>query len=227
MVALWYAELARDTNAAPGPRNGALGRSPARSDVRPPRSGDREAVCQRSASAGADLLAGDPARSSCAALTTLAITAASLEQFARKSAACRGPRSARSKPFGKGRGSSAMPHKRNPIGCEQIIGLARLLRGNAMAALENVALWHERDISHRRWSASCPRQLDRAHYMVRRFTRIVSGMVVLTDRMLGVLRIACAEHGVLGPGPARAGITARPTARTHLRMGPAQHDALV
>src|SRR4029077_21055052 len=83
-------------------------------------------------------------------LSTHAINAASLEEFALE---IRGLQKTEigevEEPFAKGqKGSSAMPHKRNPIGCEQICGLARLLRGNAHAAFENVALWHERDISH-------------------------------------------------------------------------------
>jgi adenylosuccinate lyase len=93
-------------------------------------------------------------------------------------------------PFGKGqKGSSAMPHKRNPIGCEQIVGLARLLRANAMAALENVALWHERDISHSSVErVILPDSFIALDHMLRRFTRIVSGMVIHTDRMLENLK---------------------------------------
>ena len=77
-----------------------------------------------------------------------------------------------------------MPHKRNPIGCEQITGLARLIRGNAMAALENVALWHERDISHSSVErVILPDSFIALDHMLRRFTRIVRGMVVYPDRM--------------------------------------------
>src|SRR5919108_1061792 len=84
------------------------------------------------------------------ALSTLAIVAASLEKIALE---VRGLQRTEvleaQEPFGEGqKGSSAMPHKRNPELAERICGLARLLRGNAMAGLENVALWHERDISH-------------------------------------------------------------------------------
>src|SRR5690606_6010565 len=83
------------------------------------------------------------------------------------------------------KGSSAMPHKRNPIGCEQITGLARLVRGNAMAAIENVALWHERDISHSSVErVILPDSFIALDHMLRRFTRIVDGMVVYPDRML-------------------------------------------
>jgi adenylosuccinate lyase len=83
-------------------------------------------------------------------------------------------------PFGKGqKGSSAMPHKKNPVGCEQMAGLARLTRGYMLAAFENVPLWHERDISHS--SAErviLPDATILLDYMLHRFTRIVSGMVV-------------------------------------------------
>jgi adenylosuccinate lyase len=119
-------------------------------------------------------------------MTALAITAASLEKFALE---IRGLQKTEigevEEPFGKGqKGSSAMPHKRNPIGCEQITGLARLLRGHAMAALENVALWHERDISHSSVErVILPDSFIALDHMLRRFTRIVRGMVVYPERM--------------------------------------------
>ena len=88
-------------------------------------------------------------------------------------------------PFGSGqKGSSAMPHKKNPIGCEQMAGLARLIRGYLQTALENVPLWHERDISHS--SAErviLPDATILLDYMTHRFTRIVSGMRVNADAM--------------------------------------------
>jgi len=119
-------------------------------------------------------------------MTALAITGASLEKFALE---IRGLQKTEigevEEPFGKGqKGSSAMPHKRNPVGCEQITGLARLLRANAMAALENVALWHERDISHSSVERVIfPDTFIALDHMLRRFTRIVSGMVVYPQRM--------------------------------------------
>lgn len=119
-------------------------------------------------------------------LSALAITAASLEKFALE---IRGLQKTEigevEEPFGKGqKGSSAMPHKRNPIGCEQIVGLARLLRANAHAALENIALWHERDISHSSVErVILPDSFIALDHMLRRFTRIVRGLVVFADRM--------------------------------------------
>jgi len=119
-------------------------------------------------------------------MASIAITGASLEKFAVE---VRGLQKTEigevEEPFGKGqKGSSAMPHKRNPIGCEQITGLARLLRGNAHAALENVALWHERDISHSSVErVILPDSFIALDHMLRRFTRIVSGLVVHADRM--------------------------------------------
>src|SRR5213082_1840179 len=119
-------------------------------------------------------------------MAALSITGASLEKFALE---IRGLQKTEigevEEPFGKGqKGSSAMPHKRNPIGCEQIVGLARLIRGNAHAALENIALWHERDISHSSVErVILPDSFIALDHMLRRFTRIVAGMVVYPERM--------------------------------------------
>jgi adenylosuccinate lyase len=88
-------------------------------------------------------------------------------------------------PFGKGqKGSSAMPHKRNPVMCERITGLARVLRANAMVAMENVALWHERDISH----SSAERVIipDSAillDYMLNQMIEIIRGLLVYPENM--------------------------------------------
>ena len=99
-------------------------------------------------------------------------------------------------PFGKGqKGSSAMPHKRNPVICERICGLARLLRGNAVASLENVALWHERDISH----SSVERVIipDSAivlDYMLHKFIQVIQGLTVYPENMLSNL---VKTHGLI------------------------------
>ncbi len=88
-------------------------------------------------------------------------------------------------PFGRGqKGSSAMPHKRNPITAERICGLARLVRGNALAALEDVALWHERDISHSSVErVILPDTLIAVDYQLHLATRVVEGLVVFPERM--------------------------------------------
>jgi adenylosuccinate lyase len=89
-------------------------------------------------------------------------------------------------PFRAGqKGSSAMPHKRNPVKCEQLCGLARVLRSNLQAGLEDVALWHERDISHSSVERIIlPDSLLLAHYVVTTFTTVVQGMRVFPARML-------------------------------------------
>jgi adenylosuccinate lyase len=99
-------------------------------------------------------------------------------------------------PFGAGqKGSSAMPHKRNPIKSEQIAGLARVLRGNAQAAVENVALWHERDISHSSVErVILPDSTILLDHMQRRALALVEGMVVDQQRMRENLELT---HGAL------------------------------
>jgi len=120
-------------------------------------------------------------------LCTLAIVGASLDKFATEIRHLQRTEVREAEePFASGqKGSSAMPHKRNPVKCEQVSGLSRLLRGYAVTALENVALWHERDISHS--SAErviLPDATSVLCTMLRAMTRIVTRMAVYPERML-------------------------------------------
>ncbi|EAX47334.1 adenylosuccinate lyase [Thermosinus carboxydivorans Nor1] len=120
-------------------------------------------------------------------LTTLAVVASSLDKFATEIRNLqRTDIREVEEYFHPGqKGSSAMPHKRNPITCERVSGLARLVRSNAMAALENVALWHERDISHSSVErVILPDSTILVDYMLRIFADIVDKLLVYPEAML-------------------------------------------
>jgi len=87
--------------------------------------------------------------------------------------------------FAKGqKGSSAMPHKKNPITCERLAGLARVLRANSMAAMENMALWHERDITHSSVErVIIPDSTTLLHYMIYKLNRVLLNLKINSDRM--------------------------------------------
>jgi adenylosuccinate lyase len=202
-LALWYAEIGRDIERvrqaqrtiSVGKLSGAVGTF---AHLPPQIEGD---VCRRLGLEPVPVASQVIQRDRHAELVTaLAITAASLEKFALE---VRGLQKTEigevEEPFATGqKGSSAMPHKRNPIGCEQIVGLARLIRGNAHAALENVALWHERDISHSSVErVILPDSFIVVDHMLRRFTRIVRGLVVYPERMHENLN---RSHGVVFSG---------------------------
>ncbi len=119
-------------------------------------------------------------------LTTLGVVAASLERVALEIRHLQRTEVREvEEPFsGEQRGSSAMPHKRNPVNSEQICGLARVVRANALAAMEDVALWHERDISHSSVERIIlPDSTTLVDYMLARMTEIVANMKVFPERM--------------------------------------------
>src|SRR5881394_370234 len=215
-LALWYAELQRDVErvrraravVSVGKLSGAVGTFA----HLPPQI--EEEVCRRLGLEPAPVASQVIQRDRHAELlATLAITGASLEKFALE---IRGLQRTEigevEEPFASGqKGSSAMPHKRNPIGCEQICGMARLLRGNMQAALENVALWHERDISHSSVErVILPDSFLALDHMLRRFTRIVQGMIVHPERMLENLN---RSRGVVFSGSVLLALAARGVSR--------------
>ena len=119
-------------------------------------------------------------------LTTLAIVASSLEKFATEIRNLQRTdiREAEEYFSEKQKGSSAMPHKRNPITCERISGLARLVRGNALASLEDITLWHERDISHSSVErVILPDSTIAVDYALNKFIDIVDKLLIYPDAM--------------------------------------------
>jgi adenylosuccinate lyase len=133
-------------------------------------------------------------------LSSLALIAATLEKIALEIRHLQRTevREAEEPFSGEQRGSSAMPHKRNPVNCEQICGLARLVRSNMLAAFENIALWHERDISHSSVERIIfPDSTILVDYMLSKMTTILGQMRVFPERMMRNLE---STHGLVYSG---------------------------
>ena len=188
-LALWWAELQRDLVRLERARDvisvGKLSGAVGTFSHLPPEF--EEEVCRRLGLTPAPVASQVLQRDRHAeVMGTLALTGATLEKCATEIRALQKTEVRElEEPFAEGqKGSSAMPHKRNPVGAEQVTGLARLLRGNALAALENVALWHERDISHSSVErVIVPDSFLALDHMLRRMTKIVGGMTVNAERM--------------------------------------------
>ncbi|HPB68090.1 MAG TPA: adenylosuccinate lyase, partial [Candidatus Omnitrophota bacterium] len=123
----------------------------------------------------------------CQFVTTLALVGSSLNKFATEIRLLQKTEVLEvEEPFFKGQiGSSAMPHKRNPVTCERISGLSRILRANAQAAFENICLWHERDISHSSVErVILPDSTIALHYMLHKLIPIIDGLLVYPKNMV-------------------------------------------
>ena len=202
-VANWYAENRRDAErfaaaaqqVAVGKISGAVGTC---THLGPEME---EKICQRLGLAVAPITSQVIERDRHAQFVgALAIVAASLERIAQEIRHLQRTEVREAEePFGgEQRGSSAMPHKRNPVSSEQICGLARVVRANSLAALENIALWHERDISHSSVErVILPDSTILLDYMLHRTTEIVANMKVFPERMR---RNLDATHGLVFSG---------------------------
>ncbi|TCS78423.1 adenylosuccinate lyase [Pectinatus cerevisiiphilus] len=188
--ALWYSELGRDLkrienareSVAVGKLSGAVGTY---SNIDPR---IEQLVCKKLGLTPVPLATQVVQRDRHAEyMTMLAITASSLERFATEVRNWQRTDIREAEEyFSPGqKGSSAMPHKRNPITCERISGLARLVRGNALASLEDITLWHERDISHSSVErVILPDSTIIVDYCLGKFTNIVDKLLVYPDAMM-------------------------------------------
>jgi adenylosuccinate lyase len=188
-LAGWTFELARDRNRLRTARDGvAVGKLSGAVGTYSQLSPEVEAyVCDRLGLAVEDAASQVVPRDRHAQLlATIAITGASLERFAQELRHLQRTEVREvEEPFGKGqKGSSAMPHKRNPVVCERISGLARLLRAYCQTGLENIALWHERDISHSSVErVTFPDACILLDYMLDKMRWVIEGMTVYPERM--------------------------------------------
>jgi adenylosuccinate lyase len=188
-LALWYDEMQRNLTrfsaAAEGMRVGKISGAVGTFGHIGPRAEER--ICQRLGLRPAAIASQVISRDRHANyIATLALVAATLEKIALEIRHLQRTEVREvEEPFAEGqKGSSSMPHKRNPVTCEQICGLARVVRSNVQPAFENIALWHERDISHSSVERIIlPDTTSAVDYMLARTIWLISGMRVSPDRM--------------------------------------------
>jgi len=188
-LALWYDEVTRNltrfSSAAEGMRVGKISGAVGTFGHIGPQAEER--ICQRLGLRPAAIASQVISRDRHANyIATLGLVAATLEKIALEIRHLQRTEVREAEePFAQGqKGSSAMPHKRNPVSCEQICGLARVVRGNVQPAFENIALWHERDISHSSVERIIlPDTTTAVDYMLARTIRLISGLRVSPDRM--------------------------------------------
>jgi len=188
-LALWYDEVQRNLTrfsaAAEGMRVGKISGAVGTFGHIGPQAEER--ICQRLGLRPAAIASQVISRDRHANyVATLALVAATLEKIALEIRHLQRTEVREvEEPFAEGqKGSSSMPHKRNPVTCEQICGLARIVRSNAQAAFENIALWHERDISHSSVERIIlPDTTTAVDYMLARTIWLISGLRVSADRM--------------------------------------------